>query len=253
MPDLSGLGSRQPRTPKDRLIFALDVDHYDDAERLVKLLAPEVGMFKVGPRLFAAAGAQVLSLIHHHQKEVFLDLKLHDIPESVAGAVREIARQRVAMFTVHGLGGPKMIRALLSELSQMTLIPGVQPPICLAVTVLTSHAESDLAALGFQEPLVDLVKRLGKLALDAGAGGLVASGHELSVLRPLAKDAVFVVPGIRGPNDVIGDQSRVMTAKEAVEAGATWVVVGRPIRNASDPVAAARRIVSDLESAKVPA
>lgn len=252
MHDPRGTGARRPQTPKDRLIFALDVDHYDDAERLVKLLAPEVGMFKVGPRLFAAAGAQVLNLIHHHGKEVFLDLKLHDIPESVAGAVREIARQRVALFTVHALGGPKMIQALLAELSQMTLIPGVLPPTCLAVTVLTSHAEAELPALGFKEPLVELVRRLGKLALDAGAGGLVASGHELAALRPLSPEAVFVVPGIRGPGDAIGDQSRVMGPRQAVEAGATWVVVGRPIRNAKDPVEAARKVVAELEAAQVP-
>jgi orotidine-5'-phosphate decarboxylase len=242
--------SYRPVEPKDRLIFALDVDHYDDAERLVKQLASHVGMFKVGPRLFLSAGAQVLDLIHNKGSSVFLDLKLHDIPESVAGAVREIARQRVKMFTVHGLGGPKMIGALLRELSMITVIPGLRPPICLAVTILTSHQESDLAALGFHEPLVELVKRIGKLALDAGAEGLVASGHELSALRQISKDAVFVVPGIRGPGDAIGDQSRVMTAREAVEAGATWVVVGRPIRNDKDPAGAAQRIVADIAMAK---
>src|SRR5687768_14844439 len=123
------LGPRAPKEPKDRLIFALDVDHIDEAERLVKLLAPHVGMFKVGPRLFTSAGSLVLDLIHGMGSSVFLDLKFHDIPAQVAGAAREVARQRARMFTVHALGGPRMITAAVDELAQMTLIPGAPPPI----------------------------------------------------------------------------------------------------------------------------
>ncbi len=245
------LGHRPPKEPRDRLIFALDVDHIDEAERLVKLLAPHVGLFKVGPRLFTSAGSLVLDLIHGMGSSVFLDLKFHDIPAQVAGAAREVARQRARMFTVHALGGARMITSAIDELAQMTLIPGSPPPLLLAVTVLTSHSEDEIRALGFASPLAEQAQRLARLAVGAGAQGLVASGHELAVLRPLVPDAtVFVVPGIRGPGDDVGDQSRVMTARQAVEAGATYVVVGRPIRTSEDPVTAARRIVDDIEKAR---
>ncbi|MCA9554028.1 MAG: orotidine-5'-phosphate decarboxylase [Myxococcales bacterium] len=236
-----------PQTPRDRLVFALDVDHIDEAERLVKLLAPHVGMFKVGPRLFTNAGSLVLDLINGMGSSVFLDLKFHDIPASVAGAAREVARQRVRMFTVHALGGPRMVQAVLRELSNMTLIPGAPPPIVLGVTVLTSHAQEEVDQLGFTEPIVNLATRLAKLAVGAGAQGIVASGHELAELVPaLPAGTIFVTPGIRSPDDDKGDQSRVMTAKEAVKAGATYVVVGRPIRTAKDPVAAAKRFVDEI-------
>lgn len=239
-----------PKEPKDRLIFALDVDHIDEAERLVKLLCPHVGMFKVGPRLFTNAGSLVLDLINGMGSSVFLDLKFHDIPASVAGAAREVARQRVRMFTVHGLGGARMIEAVQRELSAMTLIPGAPPPIVLGVTVLTSHAPEEVAALGFSEPISVIARRLAKLAVDNGAQGIVASGHELAELRPaLPEGTIFVTPGIRGPDDDVGDQTRVMTARRAVEAGATFLVVGRPIRQAKDPVAAAQRFVDDIAQA----
>jgi orotidine-5'-phosphate decarboxylase len=246
------LGARGPKEPKDRLIFALDVDHIDEAERLVKVLAAHVGMFKVGPRLFTSAGSLVLDLIHGMGSSVFLDLKFHDIPAQVAGAAREVARQRARMFTVHALGGPRMITAAIDELAQMTLIPGSPPPIVLAVTLLTSHSEQEVRDLGFASPLQEQATRLAKMAVEAGASGLVASGHELKALRQVVPaSTVFVTPGIRTPGEDVGDQSRVMTAREAVEAGATYVVVGRPIRTADDPVEAAQRIVSDIEKARL--
>src|SRR5262249_22481520 len=129
------------------------------------------------------------------------------------------------------LGGREMIKRSVAELAGMTLIPGIPLPMCLAVTVLTSHTERDLEELGFLSPIADQVTRLAKLAMDAGAGGVVASGHELeSMKRVLPKGTAFVVPGIRGERDPAHDQARVMTAYEAVRAGATYVVVGRPIR-----------------------
>lgn len=240
-----------PKTPRDRLVFALDVDHIDEAERLVRLLAPHVGMFKVGPRLFTNAGSLVLDLINGMGSSVFLDLKFHDIPASVAGAAREVARQRVRMFTVHALGGSRMLQAVLRELSNMTLIPGAPPPIVLGVTVLTSHAQDEVDQLGFTEPIVSLATRLARMAVASGAQGIVASGHELVELVPaLPAGTIFVTPGIRSPEDDVGDQSRVMTARDAVEAGATYVVVGRPIRQAKDPVAAAQRFVDDIAQAR---
>lgn len=239
-----------PESPRDRLIFALDVDHLDEAERLVKQLAPHVGMFKIGPRLFTSAGSLVVDLVHGMGSSVFMDFKFHDIPDQIAGAAREVARQRARLFTVHALGGPKMIDMVTRNLRRATLVPGAFPPICLAVTLLTSHDPAELAQLGFDGPVLDHALRLAKLAVGAGAGGVVCSGHELSALKAaLPEGTVFVVPGIRGPDDAIGDQARVMTAKKAVEAGATWVVVGRPIRDAKDPVEAAQRFVADIAEA----
>lgn len=238
-------------TPKDRLIFALDVDQIDEAERLVSLLAPHVGMFKVGPRLFMGSGSLVLDLISGMGSSVFLDLKFHDIPETVGSAAREMTRQRIRLFTVHGLGGAAMIRRATAELGQATVVPGIPSPMCVAVTVLTSHTEADLKTLGIASSIPDTVKRLASIAMDNGAAGVVASGHEVAMLRAvLPERTVYVVPGIRGPNDPVQDQARVMTAKEAVSAGATYVVVGRPIRLASDPVEAAKRIVDEIEAAE---
>lgn len=249
-PFSKGLGL--PEAPRDRLIFALDVDHLDEAERLVKQLVPHVGMFKIGPRLFTSAGSLVVDLVHGMGSSVFLDFKFHDIPEQIAGAAREVARQRARLFTVHALGGPKMIQAVTRSLRTMTLIPGAYPPVCLAVTLLTSHSREDIEELGLRGPVIEHAGRLAKLAVDAGAGGIVCSGHELAAIRPLLPETtLFVVPGIRSAEDEVQEQVRVMTARKAVETGATWVVVGRPIRDAKDPAAAAQRIVEDIAEARV--
>ena len=233
------------------MIFALDVDHLNEAERLVKLLARRVGLFKIGPRLFTGSGSLVVDLVHGMGSSVFLDLKFHDIPATVASAAREVARQRVKMFTVHALGGPTMIKAVLDELSRTTLIPGAPPPQVLAVTVLTSHTQEEWGALGFERPIAEMARQLARTACAAGAQGIVASGHELFALQDVVPEGtIFVTPGIRGPEDAREDQSRVMTARQAVEAGATYVVVGRPIRLSSDPVGAVERIVEDIARAR---
>ncbi len=240
-----------PESPRDRLIFALDVDHIDEAERWVKLLSPHVGMFKVGPRLFTSAGPLIVDLIHGMGSAIFLDFKFHDIPDQIAGAAREVARQRARLFTVHALGGPRMIEAVTRGLASTTIIPGTFPPICLAVTLLTSHNREELDQIGLSGTIEDQARRLACLAIDAGAGGIVCSGHELAALRPLLPDGtVFVVPGIRFADDATGDQVRVMDARSAVRAGATWIVVGRPIRDAPDPVSAAVRIVDEIAEAE---
>ncbi len=240
----------RPATPRDRLIFALDVDTLDEALRLVERLGPHVGLFKVGPRLCLGGGAAVLEALHAEGAGVFLDLKFHDIPATVAGAALEVARQRAALFTVHALGGARMIAEVARALSQPTQEQGHPPPVCLAVTVLTSHAEDELRALGLAEPLPTLVSRLARSAVEAGAGGVVASGREVAALRrELPAGTLLVTPGIRGAGEPAHDQTRVMSAREAIEAGATHVVVGRPIRDARDPVDAARRIVDDIARA----
>jgi orotidine-5'-phosphate decarboxylase len=243
----------QPTEPKDRLIFALDVDDFDHAERLVKDLSPHVGMIKVGPRMFTGYGEQIVKLIQDRGAKLFLDLKFHDIPDTVAGAAREVARLRARMFTVHALGGAEMIKKAAGALNKMTIIPGMPHALCIAVTLLTSHTEDEARQLGFAASLVDQTVKLAKLAIEAGAAGVVSSGHELKVLRgALPSGVIYVVPGIRGPDDAKGDQARTMSAREAVEAGATYVVIGRPIREADDPVGAAKRIVEEIGKSAAP-
>ncbi len=247
---VSTLPPGSPKTPRDRLIFALDVDRLDEAERYVKMLAPHVGVFKVGPRLFTNAGSLVFDLIHGMGSSVFLDLKFHDIPAAVGAAAREVARQRVKMFTIHGLGGARMVEAVSQKLMELTLVPGAHPPLVLAVTILTSHSETEVSELGFAGPIVDHVERLAVMACHNGAQGVVASGFELPRLKKaLPPGTVFVCPGIRAADEDASDQTRVMTAEQAVRAGATYIVVGRPIRDASDPVGAADRIVEQITEA----
>ena len=237
-------------SPRDRLIFALDVDELDVAHRLVRELAPAVATFKVGPVLFTRHGPEVVQLVRDHGASVFLDLKFHDIPETVAGATREAMRLGVRMLTVHALGGHTMIGRAAAELSRLTVVPGVPRPLVLAVTILTSHTEADLHALGLAGPIPPHSVRLAQLALSAGAGGLVASAHELSHLRAvLPPDTVYVCPGIRGVDDAKGDQARVMGPREAIQAGATYLVVGRPIRDASSPADAAQRFLDAIAGA----
>lgn len=234
-------------SPRDRLIFALDVDELETARSLIRSLAPSVATFKIGPVLFTRHGPEVVALVRDHGGAVFLDLKFHDIPETVAGATREATRLGVRMLTVHALGGHTMIGRAAAELSRLTVVPGVPRPMVLAVTVLTSHSEADVAALGLPGPIPATGLRLAQLALGAGAHGLVASAHELAHLRSaLPPGTVYVCPGIRGPDDAHGDQTRVMGPREAIAAGATYLVVGRPIRDATDPAGAAQRILEAI-------
>ena len=240
--------------PRDHLIFALDVDDIDRAERLVQLLSPHVGTFKVGSQLYTTAGPMVLDLVHGMGAGVFLDLKFHDIPATVGAAAREVARQRARMFTVHALGGRKMISSAARAMARSTIVPGLERPIILAVTILTSHTEQELHEIGLQTPLEEQSARLAGMAVEAGAGGVVASAREVPMLRAtLPERTIFVTPGIRASTDRRDDQARVVTAKEAIEAGATYLVVGRPIRDDPDPAGAAQRILDDIASATPPA
>lgn len=236
--------------PKERLIFALDVEDIDVAERMVRMLAPHVGCFKIGPQLFTAAGPMVVDLIHGMGASVFLDLKFHDVPQTVAVAARSATRRRVKMFTVHALGGREMIRRASMELMKITIVPGQRLPVCLAIAVLTSLDANDVKAFGLEGTVAEASLRLARLAVDAGAGGIVTSAHELPLLKSeLPEGTVFVVPGIRPKGADAFDQARVVTPAEAIRAGATYVVVGRPIRDAPDPVQAARSIVEEIGEA----
>ena len=235
---------------KDRLIFALDVDSYDEARQWVRILADEVGMFKVGKQLFTRCGPQVVDMIRQAGGGVFLDLKYHDIPNTVAKAGIEAARMGVQMFNVHALGGGKMMRTMIDEVKDVAVKEGLPVPITLAVTILTSSSEEDLRQVGIDLPVTQMVPRLAALAQTSGLHGVVASAQELPLIRQACgEDFIVVTPGVRPATALRDDQQRVMTPGEAIAAGSDYLVVGRPISKADDPVLAARSIVAEMTEA----
>lgn len=232
---------------KERLIFALDVDSFDQAQQWVRLLHNEVGMFKVGKQLFTRCGPAVVQMIRDEGGEVFLDLKYHDIPNTVAKASIEAARMGVKMFNVHALGGRAMMKCMVDEVVRASELEGFELPIMLGVTILTSSSESDLVDVGILKPVVEMVPLLASLAQKAGLDGVVASAQELPLIRAVCgDDFVVVTPGVRPSTASQDDQQRVMTPAEAIRAGSNYLVVGRPISKATDPAAAAREIVEQM-------
>jgi orotidine-5'-phosphate decarboxylase len=229
-----------------RVIFALDYPGVDQARAGALAVRDAVGMIKVGLELFVEAGPRAMALGAEVGLPVFLDLKLHDIPETVDRAVARASALGARMLTVHAGGGP----AMLSRAAKRARSEGAGLEI-LAVTVLTSLDDADLGRLGTEGGVRSHVERLARLAWEEGVHGLVCSPHEAAHLRSvLGPSATLVTPGIRAanaPGD--DDQKRTMTAAEAVRAGATWVVVGRPIRDARDPLAAARALSSEAAPA----
>nr|WP_321986057.1 orotidine-5'-phosphate decarboxylase [uncultured Lichenicoccus sp.] len=226
---------------RTRLIAALDTPDLDEAERWAKAVAPHVGAIKLGLEFTYAQGVAGIRRVAGSTR-LFLDLKLHDIPNTVAGGLRSLAAANAAMLTVHAAGGPAMITAARDACDAM---PG--RPLLLAVTVLTSLDADALHQTGIAGGARQQVMRLGRLAIEAGADGLVCSPHEVATLRDALGDApVLVVPGVRPAGSAIGDQKRVMTPAETAAAGADWIVVGRPITRAADPAAAAAAIAAEL-------
>lgn len=238
-----------PTHPKDRLIFALDVPDRKEAERLVKNLADDVGMFKVGLELFLREGPDVLKTVRDHTEAgIFLDLKLHDIPATVARAVRSAVQHGVQFLTVHCSGG----EAMLMEAVAATQGSSLQ---ILGVTVLTSMSPDDLIpALGYFDDITpsELVVARASLAEQCGCHGVVCSGQELeSIKKKCRQNLQTVVPGIRPSWNIVkkDDQSRIITPGDAIKNGADYLVVGRPIRDADDPKIAARKIVGEIDRA----
>jgi orotidine-5'-phosphate decarboxylase len=228
---------------RDRLIVALDVPDAAAAGALARRLAGEVGMFKVGSQLFTAAGPAIVRDLVTEGQRVFLDLKFHDIPNTVAGAAAAAAGLGVSLVTVHAAGGPAMIEAAAEA------VRGT-PARVLAITVLTSLDAAALDAIGMAGGVDGTVMRLARLAADAGAHGVVASPHEVRTLRAARGSGFLVVtPGIRPTGAALGDQARAATPGAALSAGADYLVVGRPILAAPDPVAAARAVVLEMEAA----
>jgi orotidine-5'-phosphate decarboxylase len=235
---------------RERLIVALDIDSLDQARELVRVLAADVGMFKVGKQLFTHAGPQAVRLIQELGGEIFLDLKFHDIPNTVAKAAIEATRMGVKMFNVHASGSLEMMRVTVKEVERVCRQEKRRKPIMLAVTVLTSLNQDDLKRVGVNGKVADQVVRLALLTKEAGMDGVVASPHEVADIREACgRHFVIVTPGIRPAQSRRDDQQRVMSPQEAVRAGVDYIVVGRPILEADDPVAAARSIVAAMEQA----
>ena len=236
---------------RERLIAALDIDGLDQAQELVRLLAGDVGMFKIGKQLFTHAGPQAVRLIQELGGEIFLDLKFHDIPNTVAKAAIEATRMGVKMFNVHASGSLEMMRLTVKEVERVCRQEKRRKPIMLAVTVLTSLNQDDLKRVGVDGKVADQVVRLALLTKEAGMDGVVASPQEVGDIRDACgRHFVIVTPGIRPADSKRNDQQRVMTPGDAVRAGVDYIVVGRPILEAEDRVAAARGIVAEMELAK---
>ena len=233
----------------DRLIFALDLEKdMGEAMRWVDLLKDHVGMFKVGKEAFTRFGPPVVSRIMEEGGDVFLDLKFHDIPNTVAMAAEAAVKLGISMFNIHALGGREMMERAVDSVNNTARVMGVVPPVLLAVTVLTSLDDSDLEEMGLGCSTRELVLKLAVSARNAGVSGVVASAQDIIPIRKACgKDFIIVTPGIRLDSKVAGDdQKRVLTPRDAISMGADYIVVGRPIRLADDPVIAANRISEEI-------
>ena len=237
----------------DKLIVALDVETPDKALALVKELRTVVGMFKIGSQLFTLAGPRIVKDVVASGAKVFLDLKFHDIPHQVAGAARSAAQLGVSLFTVHASGGAAMMRSAVEAVAEVSECEKIARPAVLAVSVLTSIDGATLAEIGITSSPEESVLRLVKLAEHSGVDGVVASPQEAEKIRATVANREFLIvtPGIRpAGKDAGDDQRRVATPEAALNAGASYLVVGRPITAAADPVAAAREIAAEMERAQ---
>ena len=237
-------------TPRDRIIIALDVEELGEARDIAGLLKDHVGAFKIGKQMFTRYGTQAIDVVHALGGRVFLDLKYHDIPTTVAKASCEAARHGVFMFNMHALGGFEMMSQAAAAVGEMPSEPGLARPKMLAVTVLTSLGAEDLDRVGITSDVEALVIRLARLAKDAGMDGVVASPKEIGpVKKECGNDFLVVTPGIRPESSRMDDQKRTMTPAEAVRSGADYIVVGRPVTRAPDPLAAVKGIIREVEHA----
>ena len=228
-----------------RLIVALDVPCLAEAIDMVTRLGDTVSYYKIGSQLFTRTGAAGVEMLKRRGKDIFLDLKFHDIPNTVAAAAEAATELGVTMFNVHASGGLEMMQAAAKIAAR------AKPrPVVLGVTVLTSQTSASLRRIGISREVTTQVKFLALLARQAGLDGVVASAQETAMIRRVCgKDFVIVTPGVRPAGTEVGDQKRVMTPSEAVKAGANYLVVGRPILAAPDPAEAARRIANEMRRA----
>lgn len=231
----------------EKIIVALDTNSIEDVESLVDRLRPVVKIFKVGGELFTSCGTQAADVIRRKGCRVFLDLKYHDIPNTVMRASRAAARQNIFMFTIHSLGGLVMMKQAVEAAREEASRLQVPPPLILGVTVLTSLDKNDMKSVGIESSVGEEVLRLVKLCEKAGLDGVVASPKEVAKIRKsVKKNFLIVTPGIRPSWSRKSDQKRVATPKEALDMGADYIVIGRPITAQEDPKAAAERIIKEI-------
>jgi orotidine-5'-phosphate decarboxylase len=232
---------------RNPIIAALDVPSAEQALKLAQQIAPAVGAFKIGKELFVVAGPDIVRRVRATGASVFLDLKFHDIPNTVARAVASAIRLDVQMLTLHTSGGGEMMRAAEKSAQDTAKSSGQPPPLVLGVTVLTSSTNETLAEIGCEPDTEKQVLRLAQLAVKSGLRGLVCSPLEITALRKVLPAHVqLVTPGIRTGAEKADDQKRTLSPREAIQAGATWLVVGRPIYAAENPRAAAEKILESL-------
>ena len=228
-----------------RTIVALDFATAREARELVDRLDPRLCRLKIGKQLFTAEGPKFVEEVMKAGFDVFLDLKFHDIPNTVAEACRAAASLGVWMVNVHALGGRRMMEAAAEAVSSHS-----RRPHLIAVTVLTSMEQSDLAEVGIEHPVEEMVTRLARLSADCGLDGVVSSAREVSRLNLVFPGGVFVTPGIRPAGSAAGDQRRIVTPADAVRDGATHLVVGRPVTQAAEPVEVLRQINEEIRTAE---
>lgn len=230
---------------RNKIIFALDVHGLDDIDRWADTLAGKVGMFKVGKELFTSCGPAAVKAVQRHGGQVFLDLKYHDIPNTVASAMLEAARLGVQLANLHALGGAEMMEAAVTAVQKE--FSDTERPRLLAVTILTSSTVETLRQVGIEHSIQDMVVLLARLAKASGMDGVVASPLEIGLIREACgPDFLIVTPGVRPSFAAADDQKRIMTPAEAVLSGADYLVIGRPIAKAADPVGAAECIAAEI-------
>jgi orotidine-5'-phosphate decarboxylase len=233
---------------RNPIIVALDVPTAEEALKLVEQVAPVTGGFKIGSELFTSAGPDIIKRIRALGAPVFLDLKFHDIPNTVAKAVAAAVKLDVQMLTVHTSGGSEMLKAAEQIAQESAWRLGHAPPLVLGVTVLTSLDSNSLSEIGLDPNVTRQVRRLANMANKAGLRGLVCSPREVAELRQmLPASSQLVTPGIRAETDPPDDQKRTLTPREAISVGANWLVIGRPIYAAENPRAAAERILASIK------
>lgn len=234
---------------RERLVLALDVNNFKKAEELVDKLTDYVGVFKIGNQLFTAEGIKVIKMVQEKGGKVFLDLKFHDIPNTVARAAEVVSKLGVYIFDIHTSGGYEMMKATVEASKKSSFALGISKPLILGVTLLTSINQEILEKeIGIKKSLEEQVVHLAKLAEAAGLDGVVASPWEIKALRAACGEGfVILTPGIRPAGKSDDDQKRIMTPQEAIKLGADFIVIGRPITNATNPVKASQEILKEME------
>lgn len=241
----------KPKTPKDRIILALDVDDFEEARKLVKTLKDHVGFFKVGLQLSTAVGLDVINMIHDEGGKVFFDGKFHDIPNTVARASANLVKKGVGFFDVHIKGGSKMLTTTVKLANETAKKYNMEAPTILGVTLLSSFGQKTLTQeLNVNMNIDDYVKNLAKMAIETGLNGVVASASEAVCIRKeCPEDFIIVCPAIRPTWSVVNDQVRVVTPTDAVISGVDYMVVGRPILSSDDKIGAVTLIIDEIEEA----